>query len=249
MLYLVVALIVFIGLVFNSIALGRIKNNINLTDSQIKNYSLFVWGVPFLGAIFIIGHMPAYEPEEKGGGENFLLTTSNLEEQFSHEFGVSFSEVVTASNSDNIDLEKYKRYFPYWFRHWIASLGDHVGADFSAYELTHSVVLSQSPFSFAKAVDTAVGYNLSRMRQLLAGIDCFNEDKCAVFIFDDEELYYSYLGQFYDEDGEFSQSSGVFISLPFKHLVVKSVVLSEIEHVPGSAIRRQGEMLPRQGAA
>jgi len=130
----------------------------------------------------------------------------------------------------------------YWWRAawtWVEALRVHLG---SAYAIEHSdnfVMLS--PLT-AKARQLALAYcerSRRRILQSLQGVAAsWGHGPHVVLIFDGQDAYYDYIGNYYPERGEFAMSSGMFLQHGYGHFVfdasepttMEPIIVHELTH-------------------
>jgi len=115
---------------------------------------------------------------------------------------------------------------------WLVQMDEYLDDAHAIYESEHFYILSSASDNY---LDVFVKYLESvqtRIHRALTGIVQYNErGKFVVLLLDNIELYYAYISHYYPENGEFSMSSGVFLSSGYGHFVVPHNELDHVEAV------------------
>jgi len=117
-------------------------------------------------------------------------------------------------------------------RGWLLHLRDALGEHHHLYESEYAYVLSSLEPGVVRATAEYIATTRKRINRVLDGVARFKpEEKSILLVVDDEEVYYDYVASYYDEDGEFAFSGGMFINDGCPHFVVRRADLTQIEPV------------------
>lgn len=115
-----------------------------------------------------------------------------------------------------------------WLQHLCAALGP------SYYLAEHddALLLSSLEKNIGRVTLEFMSKTRSRIMRLLSGVAQVPEwGKDILIVFDDEETYYKYVSRYYQEDGAFASSSGMFIDAGCSHFVTMKADLRAVEPV------------------
>jgi hypothetical protein len=115
-----------------------------------------------------------------------------------------------------------------WIEYFRAALGDR----FSLLSQDGTLILSPLPPNEAKAALAYVVRKRRHIVELLEGVAAHSPlDGDVLVVLEDEESYYRYVSAFYDEEGEFAMSGGMFLNQGCKHFVLVQADLTVIEPI------------------
>ncbi|MDR0769946.1 MAG: hypothetical protein LBE75_01915 [Burkholderiales bacterium] len=113
-----------------------------------------------------------------------------------------------------------------WLLHFAAALG----ADCRLSESENAMVLSSAEPNVVKAKLAFMERTLKSISSMLNGLAEIPVDgKDVLIVFDEQDDYYRYVFCYYPEDGEFAQSSGMYISAGCCHFVTVKGDLTQME--------------------
>ena len=115
-------------------------------------------------------------------------------------------------------------------RAWLLHLRDGFGPHFHLHESEHAFVLSSLDDKLAATTLVFMERTLVKVSNALEGIAQQSlMGKDILLVVDDEDSYYSYISQYYPEDGEFASSAGMHINQGCGHFIVVKNDLRLIE--------------------
>jgi len=117
-------------------------------------------------------------------------------------------------------------------RAWTDRLASSFPSNHSIHESENFIVVTSEPQQYVSVFQGFLERTLKRIVDALPGIASDQGfGKHVVLIFDDIELYYSYLSYFYDEDGVYGLSSGVYLNRGYGHFAFPHQELSYAESI------------------
>lgn len=117
-------------------------------------------------------------------------------------------------------------------RAWLVHMQASLGSSYNLQETEDAFLLSSLRPSIATATLSFVSRTLRRVVQILDGIaDVPEFGKDILLVFDDSETYYRYAAHYYQADGEFSTSGGMFINAGCGHFATFNSDLQTLEPV------------------
>ncbi|TQV75057.1 hypothetical protein FLL45_08945 [Aliikangiella marina] len=119
---------------------------------------------------------------------------------------------------------------------WLNQLRSQLSQQFFIYQSDHFIILSNGDDKFLNKLFKMTEAIYRRIKSALADIldpkfDAAENFKHPIFVTSDIDLYYDYVSYFYPEDGEFQQSSGVFLRYGINHFVVPESEFEQLEAV------------------
>ncbi|WP_144391773.1 hypothetical protein [Pleionea sediminis] len=235
----------FVGLVLTTyILLSMVASKrLKKADKPI-GFFVLVWVLPVVGALAIIVFEKSIITQEENDFNSRLIDI-NIPDKIELSNGdiVDVPKVKGKENHLTLDLdallnsldgctdESLHDELKYKIRRiWLQSVTQWLGKTWNLYEDDYSVILSAHNSEEVVPISKSVRFYQSIIKKTLLNLAEFCPiDKSVIFIFDNEDIYYSYVAQFYKEDGEYAPSGGVFINIPFPHLIVKSPSLMDSE--------------------
>jgi hypothetical protein len=116
--------------------------------------------------------------------------------------------------------------------HWIEQLNTRLGPDSAIRETDNFILLTSEPERYVSLLLAFLERTLKRILQALKGIaQDEGYGKHLVLIFEDIDQYYAYLSDFYDQDGIYGLSSGVYLNKGYGHFAFPRKDLSYAEAV------------------
>ncbi len=117
-------------------------------------------------------------------------------------------------------------------RSWMEKVLSKLPSDYSIYESDNFILVTSESKKYASIFQEYLERTLKRIVQTLHGV-ASNEGfgKYVVLIFDDIDTYYSYLSYFYDKEGVYGLSSGVYLNKGYGHFVFPHQELSYAESI------------------
>lgn len=103
-------------------------------------------------------------------------------------------------------------------RTWMSRLIENLHAGYAIYESDNFLLVTSESDSYVSPFHAFLERTLKRILSTLQGIatdDGFG--KYVVIIFDDIDMYYSYLSYFYEKEGVFGLSSGIYLNKGYGH--------------------------------
>ena len=103
---------------------------------------------------------------------------------------------------------------------WVNKIKAVLSPKYSIYESRNFLLLTAENINFSKSLLNFLDITLSKILKTLNGIA--SDDgygKYVVIIFDNLDLYYSYISYFYPDEGEFASSGGVYLNKGYGHFV------------------------------
>jgi hypothetical protein len=125
--------------------------------------------------------------------------------------------------------EACDRYWRAVARQWLQRLGDSLGADLALHMSGHFLLLSRQSQRHAEMALSFLELTRRRILRYLDGIAVDAGHGPMVAIALAPERYDAYVAQYYPTDGEFSDSSGMFVRDGYGHFVIRGDSMSEFE--------------------
>ena len=117
-------------------------------------------------------------------------------------------------------------------RAWLLHLAAALGPDYRLAEANDALLLSSLEPNVASATLEFMDLTLRRIVDALDDVAAVPEwGKDILIVFDDEQKYYEYVSHYYEDEGEFATSGGMFIHDGCSHFVTVKSDLSAIEPV------------------
>ena len=115
---------------------------------------------------------------------------------------------------------------------WLQHLRVALGATYDLVEQGDALLLSSVEKNIGRVTLEFMSKTRSRIMRLLSGVALVPEwGKDILIVFDDEETYYKYVSRYYQEDGAFARSSGMYINAGCGHFVTMKADLRAVEPV------------------
>ena len=138
---------------------------------------------------------------------------------------------VLEEETQNSDLN-ISEFWSMLVKAWLVQMSEYLDDAHGIYESEHFYILSSASDNHLNIFVKYLESVQSRIHRALPGIVQYNErGKFVVLLLDNIELYYSYISHYYPQNGEFSMSSGVFLSGGYGHFVVPHNELDHVEAV------------------
>jgi hypothetical protein len=113
---------------------------------------------------------------------------------------------------------------------WLHRLRDRLGADYRVEREGDAVLLSSLEPRVARATLGFMARSQARIMRVLDGVaSASGWGHDILIVFDDEEGYYAYVSQFYEGEGEFARSGGMYIDEGCGHFVTLKADLRVVE--------------------
>jgi len=149
---------------------------------------------------------------------------------------------------------------------WLEALVAHLGDQYTVQESEHFSVLSGLADKQSKLAAEFCERSRRRILRDLEGIAApWGNGPHVVMIFNTEDEYYEYIGNYYPKTGEFAMSSGMFIQQGYGHFVfvasdltrMEPIIVHELTHcllaplpIPawlneGTAVNMENQLSPR----
>ncbi|WP_246125234.1 hypothetical protein [Exilibacterium tricleocarpae] len=117
-------------------------------------------------------------------------------------------------------------------RSWMQRLISVLDSSYSVYESDNFIILTSESSKYVTIFQKFLERTLKRIVKMLPGIASDEGDgKYVVLIFDDIDMYYSYLSDFYDKDGTYGLSSGVYLNQGYGHFAFPHRELAHAESI------------------
>lgn len=117
-------------------------------------------------------------------------------------------------------------------RTWMNRLIENLPAGYSIHESDNFLLVTSESDNYVSLFHAFLERTLKRILNTLHGIA--SDDgygKYVVIIFDDIDMYYSYLSYFYEKEGEFGLSSGIYLNQGYGHFAFPHQELSYAESI------------------
>jgi len=148
---------------------------------------------------------------------------------------IDWTEIGTALKKGIVKESEMSSLSEFWstaVSKWLIQLSNNLADEHEIYESEHFYIFSSASDSYLSIFIHYLESIQARIFRSLKGIVQYNErGKFVVLVFENIELYYSYISHYYPEDGEFAMSSGVFLSDGYGHFVVPHNELDHVEAV------------------
>ena len=133
---------------------------------------------------------------------------------------------------ESIDINSHGRAWADAELAWLSCMCRALGETYKLSKFRRSVVLSSLSLREEKSVISFMDSSLKKILQKLGKIAAIPEwGYDILIIFDDENTYYRYISRYYPEEGEFSLTSGLYISHGCGHFVTTKQDIKLIEPV------------------
>lgn len=117
-------------------------------------------------------------------------------------------------------------------RTWLKKLIPSLSSEHRVHESENFLLLTSESSRYVSVLSGFLERTLGKILATLPGIARYEGfGKQVVIIFDDIDLYYGYLSDFYNEDGVFGLSSGVYVNRGYGHFVFPHQELSIAESI------------------
>ena len=117
-------------------------------------------------------------------------------------------------------------------RSWLEHMRAALGSSYVLHETHDSFLLSTLESNIATATLRYMSKTLQRVVRVLDGIaEVSDWGKDILLVFDDDATYYRYVAHYYNSEGEFASSSGMFINAGCGHFAAFKSDLRSIEPV------------------
>jgi len=141
-------------------------------------------------------------------------------------------EAIATSAPPETDTDASQKYWSDAALHWLNALHDHLGHAYSISTSEHFAMLAAVDPTTSRLALEACERTRKRILKALPGIaKDSGYGPIVVLIFDTADAYYAYIGNYYPEEGEFAQSSGMFLQNGYGHFVFVSEDMARMEPV------------------
>ncbi len=107
---------------------------------------------------------------------------------------------------------------------WLDLLAAAAGDRFEVFESDRFLIMTPGGRQGAVRLARVGEGAMDHIHELLPGIAAENPyGKFVCLVFDDQETYYHYISHFYEEEGEFAGSAGIFLRRGYPHFALNSV--------------------------
>jgi hypothetical protein len=240
-----VLIVVLVWLVPNVWATWRVARS-ELTQHRKTVLILCVWLIPLLGASMAVREIPAmeYHPERSplpSAGRKRVLPAV-APEAIEHAECGSFPVLEHLKDGNGTPILDWKA-LDRWAggnreaiergrRAWLLHFRDAMPQSAHLHETSDAWVLSAFPPATARAAALYVANTRERIARLLDGIVKFPVGARSILVvLNNLDEYYSYVSNYYPEDGEFAFSGGMYINYGCPHFVTVHSPLSDLEPV------------------
>jgi len=163
---------------------------------------------------------------------NVIDGNIHIQDDFPRVDWQGISGVLGNGDLQSSDLNFLSEFWSIAIKTWLIRMDEHLDDEHEIYQSEHFYILSSSSANYLNIFVQYLESIQARIFRSLKDIVQYNErGKFVVLVFENIELYYSYISHYYPEDGEFAMSSGVFLSRGYGHFVVPHNKLDHVEAV------------------